>query len=383
MERRYSLFLTKSIRGYIYGIFSVIIFLYLTSAGLSAIEAGIVVTAGIIINSVLTYLITTHYGTGHSKIILIVFSALLAIGTIGISAFPGDLLKAVFAIIGALGVNPSDNTIFASYEQPIISGIISKQHRRNVLFSIYTLVGYGASSIGAISLNLIPLRYTLETASIFSVAIIPIYLILPKIEGKKLLISEAIKPESKKTARDVSILFSMDAIGGGFVLQGLVAYWFNVRYGINLKELGAIFFVVDIIMAISIMVTPFIAKKIGLVRTMVYSHIPSNVFLMLIPVFPNVFLSLFFLFLRQSLSQMDVPTRQSYLNSIVDADDRSYVVGVSNASRSIAQSTTPFISSYLISLAASSIPFEAGGGIKIIYDVLLFQRFKRENEKYD
>jgi MFS family permease len=188
--------------------------------------------------------------------------------------------------------------------------------------------------------------------------------------------------ETKKISRDVSLLFSLDAIGGGFVLQSLIAYWFKVRYGISLSSLGGIFAIVDVIIGASIVATPYIAKRLGLVKTMVYSHLPSNVFLILIPLIPNLWASLTFLFLRYSLSQMDVPTRQSYLNSIVPPEERSYVVGISNASRSIAQSTTPYISSSLISAAASPIPFIGGGTLKIIYDILLYLRFRGLKEKY-
>ncbi len=382
MDRRLLLLVTKALRGFVYGLFSVIIFIYLIESGIPVTYSGIVITISIIFSSLLTFYFTTHLGSGYSKEILILFSTMLAIGTAGIVFVQNAPLKALFAIIGSLGVNPSDNTIFSSYEQPIISNIIEDQNRRNKLFSYYTLSGYAASSLGALSL-FFSIRYSLIVSVFFSILILIIYLFVPHIEGRKRIIKAQIKQKSRKTARDVSILFSLDAIGGGFVLQSLIALWFKLRYNLNVSQLGIIFFIVDVIIALSIVITPFISKRIGLIRTMVFSHLPSNIFLILIPLFFNLYLSLIFLFLRQSLSQMDVPTRQSYLNSVVDQEDRSYVVGISNASRSIAQSTTPYISSYLIYLLASGIPFIAGGSIKIIYDILLFLRFRRENEKYD
>ena len=187
---------------------------------------------------------------------------------------------------------------------------------------------------------------------------------------------------SKIIARDVSALFSVDALAGGFVLQSLMAYWFSYRYGFSISELGYVFTVVDIITAISVLVTPYIASRIGLVRTMVFTHIPSNIFLILIPLVPTLPLSLLFLFLRQSISQMDVPTRQSYLNSVVEGEDRSYVVGMSNAMRSTAQGATPYISSYMISVAAGALSFVAGGIIKIAYDIAFYERFKALKEHY-
>ena len=178
------------------------------------------------------------------------------------------------------------------------------------------------------------------------------------------------------------MLFSLDAIGGGFVLQSLLSYWFKVRYGLDLAQLGYLFVAVDVITAFSVLITPMISRRIGLLRAMVFTHLPSNVLLMMIPLIPNLYAAITLLLLRQCLSQMDVPTRQSYINSIVASEDRSYVVGSSNASRSVSQASTPYISSYLISLGASSIPFIAGGSIKIVYDLLLYRRFKAVKEHY-
>ncbi|MGC8645043.1 MAG: hypothetical protein ACP5UO_02095 [Thermoplasmata archaeon] len=381
MDSRYILFLTRAARGFVYGVFSVVTVIFLVDDGMSPILAGIVVTASIVLGSLLTFYITTHYGLGYSKSFLLLFSLLLVIGVIGVYLLPGALLKALFVIIGSLGVNPSDNTLFSSFEQPIISKIKMDQNARNRLFSVYSFSGYVASSLGAISLHL-GLPASIRLSIVFSAITLIGYLFIPKIEGKLKIQSSPVSKRSKIIARDVSVLFSIDAIGGGFVLQSLMAYWFKVRYNFSLGTLGAVFTVVDIIMAVSVLITPLIAYRIGLINTMVFTHLPSNVFLILIPVVPNLYASLLFLFLRQSLSQMDVPTRQSYLNSVVEGEDRSYVVGVSNATRSVANGATPYISTYLISVGAGSASFIGGGVIKIAYDLLIYFRFRKEREQY-
>ena len=381
VDSRYLLFATRTSRGFIYGIFSVVTVIFLIDDGISPVDAGIVVTASIVVGSLLTFFITTHYGLGYSKFFLIIFSILLMVGVMGIYLAPQPIVKALFVIVGSLGVNPSDNTVFSSFEQPIISKIRDNQNFRNMLFSIYSFFGYIASSIGAAFLSL-GLNTSIRLSIVLSGLTLISYLFIPKIQGRGKIKANPVSQKSKIIARDVSVLFSIDALGGGFVLQSLIAYWFRVRYNFSLSELGLVFMVVDVIMAISVLLTPFIASKIGLINTMVFTHLPSNVFLILIPIIPNLYASLSFLFLRQSLSQMDVPTRQSYLNSVVEGEDRSYVVGVSNAARSTSQGATPYISTYLISAAAGAASFIIGGAIKIAYDLMIYQRFKKEKEHY-
>ncbi|MEM0130226.1 MAG: MFS transporter [Thermoplasmatales archaeon] len=381
MDSRYVLFFTRAFRGYIYGAYSVITLILLIDSGINPIIAGLVVTGSIATSSLLTFYISTRYGAGYSKSFLTIFSALLILGLAGIYLSSNPFIKALSVIIGSLGVNPSDNTLFSSFEQPIISRIKEDQNSRNRLFSAYSFSGYLASSFGAITLRL-GINNVVIISIILALFILVLYAFLPHIEGKGKIFSAPVSRKSRVIARDVSVLFSIDAIGGGFVLQSLMAYWFKVRYGFNIGELGYMFTIVDIITALSVLFTPLISSRIGLINTMVFTHIPSNVFLALISIVPNLYASLIFLFLRQSLSQMDVPTRQSYLNSVVDKEDRSYVTGTSNASRNLSNGATPYISSYLISIGAGSASFISGGIIKILYDLLIFFRFRSEREKY-
>jgi MFS family permease len=381
VDSRYLLFLTRTLRGFIYGVFSVITVIYLIRSGLTPLESGIAVTSSILLGSFITFYVTSKYGSGYSRAFLLLFSLLLLTGIIGLFSIPNPVMKAMFAVIGSLGVNPSDNTLFSAYEQPIIAGIKDDQRTKNSLFALYTFGGYIAASLGATALSL-GLKISFELSILFASAVLVSYLLIPTTSGKKSILGSPVSKRSKVIARDVSALFSVDAIGGGFVLQGLMAYWFAERYHFSLSQLGYVFAVVDVITALSVLATPFIARRLGLVRTMVFTHIPSNIFLIMIPLVPTLPLALLFLFLRQSISQMDVPTRQSYLNSVVDEGDRSYVVGVSNAVRNASNGATPYISTYLISVAAGALSFVAGGAIKIAYDIAFYQRFKNLKEHY-
>jgi MFS family permease len=175
----------------------------------------------------------------------------------------------------------------------------------------------------------------------------------------------------------LAALFSLDAFAGGFVVQTIVAYWFYVRYGVNPATLGAIFFGANIFAGISALSAAWIARNIGLLNTMVVTHAPSNVLLILVPLMPNLPLAITMLLLRFSISQMDVPTRQSYTLAVVSPDERSSAAGVTNIARTLGASLAPVFSAPLINLPAlSGAPFIISGVLKLIYDFILYRSFK-------
>ncbi len=197
------------------------------------------------------------------------------------------------------------------------------------------------------------------------------------IETPKKAVNIKISRETRKTIIKLSALFSIDAFGGGFILQSLLTLWFNSRYGLNLNSLALLFLTTNIITAISILLAPYVAKRIGLLKTMVFTHMISNVALIIIPLAPSLFYAVGFLFLRQSLSQMDVPTRQSYTMAIVKPNERTATAGITNTPRSIAQGISPAISSYFIGTFQYALPFFLSGSIKLFYDVLIFLSFRK------
>lgn len=172
-------------------------------------------------------------------------------------------------------------------------------------------------------------------------------------------------------------LFSLDAFAGGFVIQSLVAYWFHLRFGADPVMLGSIFFGANILAGISALSATWMARRFGLINTMVFTHLPSNVLLMLVPLMPNSTLAIIILMLRFSISQMDVPTRQSYTMAVVAPDERSAASGVTGVARSIGASLSPiFTGLFLANPALLSFPFFISGGLKIVYDLLLYRSFR-------
>lgn len=175
----------------------------------------------------------------------------------------------------------------------------------------------------------------------------------------------------------LSALFSLDAFAGGLIVQSMFAYWFHVRFGIEAGVIGSIFFGANVLAGISALLAVPLAKKIGLINTMVFTHIPSNILLMIVPLMPNLPLAIIVLLARFSISQMDVPTRQSYTMAVVDPDERSAASGVTAIARSIGASVSPSLTGIFLGIPALlSLPFFLCGGLKIVYDLLLFREFK-------
>jgi predicted MFS family arabinose efflux permease len=175
----------------------------------------------------------------------------------------------------------------------------------------------------------------------------------------------------------LSALFAVDAFAGGFIVQSLVAYWFFVRFGVDPTALGAIFFGTNLLAGLSALAASRIAGRIGLIKTMVFTHIPSNMLLMLVPLMPTLPLAILILLLRSSLSQMDVPTRQSYVMAVVHPSERSAAAGITGIARSVGASFSPLITGALLSGGLLTIPFFAAGGLKIAYDLALYYNFRR------
>jgi predicted MFS family arabinose efflux permease len=182
---------------------------------------------------------------------------------------------------------------------------------------------------------------------------------------------------SRGTVLRLSSLFAVDSFAGGFVVQSFVAYWFHRRFGADPAQLGAIFFVANAVAGLSALSAAWVAERIGLVRTMVFTHLPSNVLLLAVPLMPSLPLAMAVLFLRFSISQMDVPTRQSFTMAVVEPDERSAAAGVTGIARTVGSALAPMLAGPLYASAAlASAPFFIAGGLKIVYDLALFAAFR-------
>jgi len=181
---------------------------------------------------------------------------------------------------------------------------------------------------------------------------------------------------SAGTVARLGALFGLDAFAGGLVVQSLVAYWFFLRWGFDPGQLGVLFFFVNVLSGLSLLAASWVASRIGLINTMVFTHLPASVLLVLVPLMPTAALAAAMFLARMSISQMDVPTRQSYTMAVVDPDERTAAAGLTNVARSTAAAISPAVTGWAFSVAALGLPFFAAGAIKVVYDLLVFFSFR-------
>ena len=391
------LFLTRFIRLFSYGSLSVILVFYLTGLGLSESQTGMVLTLTLLGDTAVSLWMTTRAdGFGRRRMLLI--GAGLMAGAGLTFAFTHQLwLLTAAATIGV--ISPSGNEVgpFLSIEQAALAGVVSDRARTGV-FAWYTLAGAFATAAGALAAGL--LTQTLERAALTRLeserAIVLLYAALglvlagvflrlsaateaprrtgPSLTAKTLLGIGASRPIILK----LSGLFAVDAFGGGFVVQSLAAYWFYLRFRVSPATLGGIFFWANVFAGISALLASRLAARIGLVRTMVFTHLPSNILLILVPLMPDLKLAVLMLLLRFSISQMDVPTRQSYTMAIVQPEERSAAAGVTGVARTTGAAIAPWLAGFLLGRPSLiNLPFFLAGGLKIVYDLLLYRAFVR------
>jgi MFS family permease len=305
----------------------------------------------------------------------------------------------VAATIGVISPSGYEVGPFLSIEQAALSQIVPNE-RRTHIFAWYNLVGSFATALGALGGG--GLVQALQNSGVtplgsYRTIVIGYAVIGAMLGGLFTRLSPAVEVQAGREASrsasafktrfglhrsrpvvlKLSALFSIDAFAGGFVLQSIMAYWFHVRFSVEPAILGSIFFGANVLAGISALTAAWVASKIGLIRTMVFTHIPSNILLILVPLMPNLPLAIVLLLMRFSISQMDVPTRQSYTMAVVDPDERSAAAGITGIARTTGASLSPVFTGPLLANAAlMNLPFFLSGGLKIVYDLLLYRSFK-------
>jgi MFS family permease len=387
------LFSTRIIRLFCYGFLSVILALYLSETGLTEQQIGILFTFTLLGDAGISLWLTTSADRLGRKRTLLLGALLMAGAGMAFLLTRNILILGIAAIIGV--ISPSGNEIgpFLSVEQAGLTQLVSDQKRTQVL-AWYNLAGSFATAIGALSggwlaqalqnngwTEFASYRTVLTGYAVGGILLLLLFLNLSQaIEvASRASVEKRVLGlhRSQKVVFKLSALFAMDAFAGGLIVQSMIAYWFHVRFGVDAGVLGSIFFGANILAGISSLLAVRIAKSIGLINTMVFTHIPSNILLMLVPLMPTLPLAIGLLLLRFSISQMDVPTRQSYTMAVVDPDERSAASGVTAIARSIGASVSPMLTGYFFSIPMLlSVPFFLSGGLKIIYDLLLFREFR-------
>lgn len=387
------LFATRILRTFGYGFLSVVLVLYLAALGMDDFHIGLLLTLTLVGDAAISLWLTTRADAMGRRRVLRIGSLLLALAGAAFVATGDFWLLVIAATIGVISVNGGEVGPFQAVEQASLSHILPDRERTRI-FGWYSLIGSFATATGALAAGLLVGGLRLAGVStvdgyravVLGYAVVGILLAIafgrlsPRVEvearSSTTIAGQLGLHRSRSTVLRFSSLFAIDSFGGALVSQSLVAYWFNLRYGASPELLGAIFFVANILAGFSAPVAARLAARIGLVRTMVFTHLPSNVLLILLPLMPTLPLAALVLFLRFSLSQMDVPARQSYIVAVVDPDERSAAAGVAGIARSIGSAPAPFIATPLLGMAGlSSVPFFVGGGLKILYDLLFYRLF--------
>jgi MFS family permease len=377
---------------------SVILVLYLAALGLPDTQIGVLLTLTLLGDAAISLWLTTHADHVGRRRVLQVGSLLMAMAGIGFAASSWLPVLVVAATIGV--ISPSGNEVgpFLAVEQASLAQTIPDSRRTHV-FAWFNLTGSFATAAGALGggalANLLisagrtqvdAYRGVILGYVAVAVALALIFsLISPAVEAPAAPDTTIARRlglhRSQRTVARLSALFALDAFGGGFVVQSLIAYWFHLRFDADPAVIGGALFGANLLAGISALLAARIAARIGLIRTMVFTHLPSNVLLILVPLMPTLPLAVIVLLARFSISQMDVPTRQSYTMAVVDPDERSAAAGVTGIARSIGAAAAPLAAAPLIGgVALASLPFIISGGLKIVYDLLLYRSFRSMSE---
>jgi MFS family permease len=378
----------KGIRAFGDGFVSLLLPLYLLDLGFDPLAVGIIATATLLGSGLLTLAVGLHAHRWHDRTLLLAAAALMAATGLGF-AFAVDFWPLlVIAIVGTLNPSSGDVSVFLPLEHAVLSRAAASADRTRV-FARYSLVGAIAAGVGSLAVALpealsgltgLSSRASLQAMFVFYAALGLLvgvaYRSLPRARAADVPATVTPLRESRKRVFLLAALFSLDAFGGGFVVQSMVALWLYQRFGMSLELAGVIFFWTGMLTALSYLVAVRIAARIGLVNTMVFTHLPSSVCLILMPLMPEVGYVIVLLLIRSALSQMDVPTRSSYVMAIVPPAERPAAASVTSVPRSLASAASPLLAGYLLSISTFGWPLIAAGGLKIVYDLLLLGWFR-------
>jgi MFS family permease len=388
------LFLTRSLRMFGYGLVSVVLVLYLAALGLRDTGIGLLLGLTLAGDAAISLWLTTHADRVGRRRVLLAGAGLMCLAGVVFSVTDVFVVLLAAAVVGV--ISPSGNEVgpFLAVEQASLAQATDDAERTRVL-AWWNLVASFSTAAGALAGGAVAgalIAAGLAAADAYR-SVIVLYAVLGLVLAALFTrVSPAIEvagaPDvtvarrlglhrSQRTVARLSALFALDAFGGGFVVQALIAYWFSLRFGASPALIGGVLFAANLLAGVSALLAVRIAARIGLIRTMVFTHLPSNVLLILVPFMPTLELAVLVLLLRFSISQMDVPTRQSYTLAVVDPDERSAAAGVTGIARSVGAAVAPVLSAPLVGVPAlAALPFVISGSLKIAYDLLLFRSFR-------
>ncbi len=394
------LFSARLVRMFAYGMLSTVLMLYLSAAGLDDERIGLLMTLTLLGDTAMTFWLSTRADRIGRKRTLLIGALLMTGAGVVFSSTTNFFVLLLAATIGVISPSATEIGPFLSVEQAAISELVPGRERTRV-FAWYHLVGYCAGALGAFvggssvwwarqhgAEGTDAFHYVLWGYSACGLLLALLFAALqrtiepfenaprPTLEGRVRFGLH----RSRGVISRLSTLFALDAFGGGFILQAIISYWLAMKYGLGEEVLGQIFLAANLLSGGSALAASSIARRFGLINTMVFTHLPSNILLMLVPFMPNVASAVGLLLLRYAISQLDLPTRQAFTMAVVAPDERAAAAGVTNVARSIGGSLSPLLATTLMTRAGwMSAPFLLAGGCKIVYDVLLYKAFARHN----
>ena len=368
-----SIFVAKSLRTFCYGFLGILLPVYLAEHGLDAKGVGLAVTCTLVGSAVLTWAVRRPAERLGARAALGALAALSAVAGALLLVSDNPWVVVLAAMIGNVAVGTGETGPFLSIEQVVVARAVTGARRTTVL-SVYNLLGYAAAGIGAAIVGLAAPRVLFAIFLAVSVVQALLYARLPTVTVARTAAATA--ASSSGLIRRLAALFALDSFAGGFVLQSLVAYFLHERYGLGLEALGQIFLGAQLVTAASLLLAPAAARRFGLLNTMVVSHLISNVFLIAIAAAPVAWAAVALLYARQLLSQMDVPTRQAYVMAVVEDHEREAAATTTTLWRTVAQAVSPTVTGWVMASVALAAPFVLGGGLKIVYDLMLWATFK-------
>jgi MFS family permease len=379
---------SRALRGFVDGLVSVLLAGYLTRLGFSPLQVGAIVTGTLLGSAALTI----GLGLVAHRVPLqrvLCGSAVLMLATgIGFFGFESFWPLLVVAVLGTLNPSGGDVSAFLPAEQAALAATTSEATRA-AAFARYNVAGTLAGAFGALAASvpaLVALRSGLPLGAVerwgFAVYAATGAIILGIYLGVRALPDAPREPHRRPLARSrrivlqLSALFSLDSFGGGFVVQSLLVLWLHQRFALSLATMGSVFFAAGLVGAVSQFLSPRLAARIGYIRTMVYTHLPANLFLIIAGLVPSAPWAVAFLLMRAALSQMDVPARQAYVMAVVPPDERPAAASVTNVPRSLAAAVPPLFTGMLLEWSSFGWPLVIGGALKALYDVWLLVQFR-------
>jgi len=401
-ERRRStqlILLMRGLRSLAYGLLAVILGVVLAGEGFSPAAIGVLITVSLVGDMVGTYVIGLVADTWGRRRTLALLSLLMAATGVVFGLVTSYPVLLVAAFFGTLGTSASETAPFLPIDQAMIAQVTIPEHR-TALFARYNLVASLSAAVGALAAGLpallmgigLPLasgiRLLFGAYAVLGLVVAGLSLRLsasvetpgrPPIQGQSL--RRRLAPplhRSRGIVWRLTALFSVDALAGGLVVQSLMALFFHLRFGVSLTTLSALFFGANLLSALSFLAAVPLARRFGLLNTMVFTHLPSNVLLALVAFAPTFPVAAALLLVRQALSQMDVPTRQAYTMALVDPQERTAAASVTSLARSLGSATSPVFSGLLLEgpLLVLGLPFILAGALKAAYDLTLWSIFR-------